>query len=161
YVQDRIGPNRVGPYGLLQSLADGLKFLLKEEIIPRRVDKFLYILAPAISLGTALMAFSVVPFGATEAPPDPPAKLALSTDPAQRQQYEQAKDKFKAEEKAYRDRYQFVIAPGLSIGILFVLAISSLTVYGIILGGWAGNNKYSFIGALRSSAQIVSYEIPM
>ena len=161
YVQDRIGPNRVGPYGLFQSLADGLKFLLKEEIIPRRVDKFLYILAPAIALSTALMVFSVVPFGATEAPPDPPVKLALSTDPAQRQRYPEELKKFEKAEKEYKDRYQFVIAPGLSIGIVFVFAISSLTVYGIILGGWAGNNKYSFIGALRSSAQIVSYEIPM
>ena len=161
YVQDRIGPNRVGPFGLLQSLADGLKFLLKEEIIPQRVDKFLFILAPGLALATALMAFTVVPFGATEAPPQPPAKLALSTDPAARQQYEAARREFERQERAYRDRYQFVIAPGLSIGILFVFAISSLTVYGIILGGWAGNNKYSFIGALRSSAQIVSYEIPM
>src|SRR4051794_38913155 len=105
YIQDRIGPNRVGPFGLLQSLADGLKFLLKEEIIPHHVDKFLYILAPAISLGTALMAFAVMPFGATEAPPDPPAKLAISTDPVQTQQFEQAKAKFKADERAYRDRY--------------------------------------------------------
>jgi NADH-quinone oxidoreductase subunit H len=161
YVQDRIGPNRVGPYGLFQSVADGLKFLFKEEIIPRRVDKFLYILAPAISLGTALMAFSVVPFGATEAPPDPPARLAISPDPSERQRLPEAKKQFEKEAQAYKDRYQFVIAPGLSIGILFVLAISSLAVYGIILGGWAGNNKYSFIGALRSSAQIVSYEIPM
>jgi NADH-quinone oxidoreductase subunit H len=161
YIQDRIGPNRVGPYGLFQSVADGLKFLFKEEIIPRRVDKFLYILAPAISLGTALMAFAVVPFGATEAPPDPPARLAISPDPALRQRLPEAKRQFEKEAQDYKDRYQFVIAPGLSIGILLVLAISSLAVYGIILGGWAGNNKYSFIGALRSSAQIVSYEIPM
>src|SRR5215831_9804526 len=94
YIQDRIGPNRVGPYGLFQSVADGLKFLFKEEIIPRRVDKFLYILAPTISLGTALMAFSVVPFGATEAPPDPPVKLAISPDPAQRQRLPEAIKRF-------------------------------------------------------------------
>ncbi len=161
YVQDRIGPNRVGPYGLFQSVADGLKFLFKEEIIPHHVDKILYLFAPAIALSTALMAFAVVPFGATEPPPEPPIKLALSTNGAKTQQYDQAVKKFEQDEKTYKDRYQFVIAPGLSIGIVFVFAISSLAVYGIILGGWSGNNKYSFIGALRSSAQIVSYEIPL
>jgi NADH-quinone oxidoreductase subunit H len=161
YVQDRIGPNRVGPWGLLQSVADGLKFLFKEEIIPRHVDKLLYIAAPGIALGTALLAFAVVPFGATEAPPQPPVKLALSTNSADQQKFEEAKQEFEQKEKEYRSRYQFVIAPGLDIGIVFVFAVASLGVYGIILGGWAGNNKYSFIGALRSSAQLVSYEIPM
>src|SRR5436309_7035082 len=72
YVQDRLGPNRVGPAGLLQSLADGLKFILKEEIVPDHVDKFLFILAPALAVGTALIAFAVVPFGHTMAPPEPP-----------------------------------------------------------------------------------------
>jgi NADH-quinone oxidoreductase subunit H len=128
FVQDRIGPNRVGPLGLFQPIADGLKFLFKEDIIPDRVDKLLYLLAPAVAMGTALLALAVVPFGPT------------STDP-----------------KAY----QFVIAPRVNIGILFVFAVSSLTVYGILLGGWSSNNKYSLLGALRSSAQIISYEIPM
>lgn len=128
FVQDRIGPNRVGPFGLLQPIADGLKFLFKEDIIPDHVDKLLFLLAPAVAMGTALLAFAVVPFGAT----DP-----TSTG------------------------YQFVIAPRVDIGILWVFAISSLAVYGIILGGWSANNKYSFIGALRSSAQLVSYEIPL
>jgi NADH-quinone oxidoreductase subunit H len=129
YMQDRIGPNRVGPAGLLQPIADGLKFILKEDIIPDHVDKLLFLLAPALAVSTALFAFAVVPFGPTSA--DAP------------------------------DTYQFVIAPRVDIGILFVFAIGSLAVYAILLGGWASNNKYSFIGALRSSAQLISYEIPL
>ncbi len=129
-VQDRCGPNRVGPWGLLQSVADGLKFLLKEDIIPNHVDKFLYLLAPCLAVSTALFAFAVIPFGQTS---------------TQAEQYS----------------YEFVIAPNVDIGILFVFAISSLNVYGVILGGWAANNKYSMMGALRSSAQIISYEIPL
>jgi NADH-quinone oxidoreductase subunit H len=141
WIQDRIGPNRVGPFGLLQPLADGLKFLFKEDIIPDRVDKLLYVLAPAIAVTTALLAFAVVPFGPTTAPP-PPGSSAEAI-----QQYDET--------------YQFVIAPGVNIGIVFVFAVTSLTVYAIILGGWASNSKYSFLGALRSSAQLISYEIPM
>jgi len=133
YVQDRLGPNRVGPGGLFQSIADGLKFLLKEDIIPKQVDKFLFILAPAIAMTTALFAFAVVPFGGTTAPTA----------------------------KEYAQTYQFVIAPGIDIGIVFIFAAASLAVYAIILGGWSANNKYSFIGGLRSSAQFISYEIPM
>src|SRR5581483_6620529 len=129
YVQDRIGPNRVGPYGLLQSVADGLKFLIKEEIVPARVDKPLFILAPCIAIFAAMLAFAVVPFGPTNKPGEA--------------------------------GYQFVIASGVDIGLVFIFAATSLTVYSIILGGWAANNKYSFIGGLRSSAQLVSYEIPM
>jgi NADH-quinone oxidoreductase subunit H len=130
YMQDRIGPNRVGPWGLLQSLADGLKFLLKEDIIPDHVDRVLFILAPAVTMVMALLAFAVVPFGPTSTSGHP-------------------------------ENYEFVIAPGLDIGIVFVFAVGSLTVYGVILGGWASNNKYSLLGALRSSAQLISYEIPM
>jgi NADH-quinone oxidoreductase subunit H len=128
WMQDRVGPNRVGPGGLFQPIADGLKFLFKEDIIPDRADKVLYLAAPSIAAITALMAFAVVPFG--------------PTSPGS-------------------DAYQFVIAPGVDVGIVFVFAVTSLTVYAIILGGWASNNKYSFIGALRSSAQLISYEIPM
>jgi NADH-quinone oxidoreductase subunit H len=131
WVQNRIGPNRVGPWGLLQSLADGLKFLLKEDIIPDHVDKLFFLLAPAIAVTTALLAFAVVPFGATSPSDD------------------------------RSGGYQFVIAPRIDVGIVFVFAVTSLTVYAIILGGWSSNSKYSLLGALRSSAQLVSYEIPM
>jgi len=132
-MQNRIGPNRVGPAGLLQVLADGLKFLMKEEFVPRYADKVLFIVAPAIGMVCAMLAFAIVPFGPTDDP----------------------------DGAAYMKDYQFVIAKNVNIGILFILAVSSLTVYGIILGGWASNNKYSLLGGLRSSAQIISYEIPL
>jgi NADH-quinone oxidoreductase subunit H len=140
WVQDRVGPNRCGfdlgqPeliklfrgfrfWGLGQPLADGLKFLLKEQVIPAHVNKVLYLLAPAVSILTTLLAFAVVPFGDTA-------------------------------------HGRFVIAPNVDIGIVWIFAVSSLAVYAVMLGGWASNNKYSFLGALRSSAQIVSYEIPL
>jgi NADH-quinone oxidoreductase subunit H len=155
WVQDRLGPNRVGPAGLLQPIADGVKFLLKEDIIPSHVDKVFYLLAPAIAIGTATFAFAVVPFGPTTAPPLVP--WAQSTTEADAI-YTPAVQQTVAE---YNDRYQAVIAPHVDIGFLFLFAVSSLAVYGIILGGWSSNNKYSLMGALRSSAQIISYEIPM
>jgi NADH-quinone oxidoreductase subunit H len=131
-LQDRLGPNRVGPYGLLQPVADGLKFIFKEEMLPQNADKFLYLLAPAIALTTATLAFAVVPFGDTNMP-----------------------------SVGHENAYQFVIAPKVDIGFVFIFAVGSMTVYAIILAGWSGNSKYGFIGALRSSAQLVSYEIPM
>jgi NADH-quinone oxidoreductase subunit H len=133
FMQNRVGPNRVGPIGLFQSLADGLKFVLKEEFVPQYADKVLFIIAPAIGLIAAFLSFAVVPFGPTDNPANP----------------------------NYLTQYQFIIAKNIDIGILFIFAISSLTVYGIILGGWASNNKYSLLGGLRSSAQIISYEIPL
>jgi NADH-quinone oxidoreductase subunit H len=151
YMQDRLGPNRVGPAGLLQPIADGLKFLLKEDIIPAHVDRLLYLAAPAIAMSTALFAFVVVPFGPTTAPPTPPPLNATKD----------LWDQYDQDAAKYKETYQFVIAPNIDIGIVLVFAVTSLTVYAIILGGWASNNKYSFIGALRSSAQLVSYEIPM
>lgn len=154
YVQDRIGPNRVGPFGLLQPIADGLKFLLKEDVIPSRVDKVLFLAAPAVAVGTATLAFAIVPFGPTSVPLNPPALARTAAT-------EEAWQKFDASLAAYQQSYQFVIAPGIDIGILFAFAIASLAVYAIILGGWASNNKYSFLGALRSSAQFISYEIPL
>jgi NADH-quinone oxidoreductase subunit H len=129
FIQDRLGPNRVGYQGLLQPLADGVKLFLKEEILPAGANRVLYFLAPAIALFTTTIALAVVPFGPTS-----------SADP---------------------NAPQFVIAPGLDIGILYVFAIGSLAVYAVILGGWGSNSKYSFFGAMRSSAQVLSYEIPM
>ncbi len=128
WMQDRIGPNRVGPYGLFQPLADGLKLLLKEEVIPKHVDKTLFLMAPMISVFTTMLALAVVPFGPVE---DAPSWL------------------------------RFIIAPGIDIGLVFIFAITSLAVYGIILGGWSSNNKYSALGSMRASAQVVSYEIPL
>jgi NADH-quinone oxidoreductase subunit H len=146
-MQNRIGPNRVGPAGLLQVVADGLKFVMKEEFVPHYADKVLFLVAPAIGMVCAMLAFAVVPFG----PVEPyPIRADYATD-----------GDFSAALKTYADSYQFVIAKNVDIGIVFILAVSSLTVYGIILGGWASNNKYSLIGGLRSSAQIISYEIPL
>lgn len=130
WMQDRIGPNRVGPMGLFQPVADGIKLLLKEEVIPPHVDKVLYVIAPAISVFTAMMAFAVVPFGPVNDPTVP-------------------------------SFIRFIIAPDIDIGLIFIFSITSLGVYGIVLGGWASNNKYSALGALRASAQVVSYEIPL
>ncbi|MBV9124809.1 MAG: NADH-quinone oxidoreductase subunit NuoH, partial [Planctomycetes bacterium] len=161
YVQDRIGPNRVGPFGLLQPLADGLKFLFKEDIIPAKVDKVLFLTAPVIAVSTALFAFVVVPFGPTTPLPRPPAPLSPYASPEQQTAYQQQEQTYQQDLQEYHSRYQFVIAPHVDIGIVFIFAITSLTVYAIILGGWASNNKYSFIGGLRSSAQLLSYEIPM
>lgn len=145
WIQDRVGPNRVGPGGLLQPLADGGKFFLKEEVVPSHVDKVFYLLAPAVAVITAFLAIAVVPFGSTVAPPDPQPSLAA----------------FDEHQSEYRSHYSFVLAPGLDIGVLFVFALGSLAVYGVILAGWSANNKYALLGSLRSSAQIISYEIPL
>jgi NADH-quinone oxidoreductase subunit H len=126
WIQDRLGPNRVGPGGLLQPIADGLKNFVKEETLPGKASKLFFILAPMMSIGPALVVFAVVPFAA---PLPTPWGLV-----------------------------EMMIAD-LSIGILFVLALSSLGVYGIVIAGWSSNNKYSFLGALRASAQMVSYEV--
>jgi NADH-quinone oxidoreductase subunit H len=120
FMQARLGPMRVGPWGLLQPLADGLKLLLKEDIVPSGADKYIFLLAPVISIIAAFTVFAAVPFG-------PPDKGFVITD--------------------------------LNIGLLFILAVSSLGIYGIILGGWSSNSHYPLLGALRSSAQLVSYEV--
>lgn len=126
--QFRPGPNRVGPFGLLQPLADGVKMALKEEIIPARADRTLYILAPAISLACALLAFSVIPFGQ-------PMHIFGQVVPMQ------------------------IFSP--NVGVLYVLAITSIGVYGITFGGWASQSKYAILGGLRSTAQMISYELAM
>lgn len=128
-VQDRLGPNRVGPWGIFQAVADGIKIFLKEQVVPSHVHKFLYFLAPCISLMTAMFALCVLPYG------------PVPTD--------------------YQGGLRFIVMPGVDIGLLMMFAISSLSAYGIILGGWASNNKYSLYGAIRSCAQFISYEIPL
>jgi NADH-quinone oxidoreductase subunit H len=154
YVQDRVGPNRVGPWGLLQPLADGIKMFFKEDIIPKHVDKLFYFIAPGVGVATALLAFSIVPFGPSTPPPSPVAIDGLMP-------VDMAIAAHAEHERVYKSNFTFAIAPGLDIGILFTFAIGSLVVYGIILGGWSGNSKYSLLGSLRSSAQIISYEIPL
>jgi len=141
WIQDRIGPNRVGiPLtkfrlgGLGQPLADGGKFLLKEEYTPAHVEKWLYVLAPISILVAALAVFAVIPFGSV-LPAIPQAGLD--------------------------EPIRLIVAPGVNVGMIFVFALSSIAVYGVILGGWASNNKYSFLGGLRSSAQLIAYELPM
>lgn len=128
WIQDRHGPNRVGPWGLFQVLADGLKNFMKEETMPGDVNKPLFILAPAIAFCTAMIAWAVIPFGAPM--PTPWGRIDL-------------------------------VVADLPIGFLYVLAITSIGIYGIVLAGWSSNNKYSLLGGLRSSAQMVSYEIAM
>jgi len=128
WIQGRLGPNRVGPGGLLQPAADGLKNIMKEETYPEQAYKPLFVLAPAMSFIPALITWAVIPFGA---PWDSPW-----------------------------GRIDMALAP-LPVGFLYILAISSLGVYGIVLAGWSSNNKYAFLGGLRSSAQMVSYEIAM
>jgi NADH-quinone oxidoreductase subunit H len=128
WMQGRVGPNRVGPFGLMQPLADVLKFLLKEDFIPSHVSKFYYTLGPAIALVAPLTAFAVIPFGSF---------LVINGE-----------------------KIPLQIAD-LNMGFLFILAFAGLEVYPIMIAGWASNNKYAVLGALRGSSQIVSYEIAM
>src|SRR5688500_14356319 len=143
WVQDRKGPNRVGIpftkiklFGLGQPLADGLKFIFKEEHTPRHVDKILFTLAPISILAAALAIYAVIPFGSV---------LPASA----------------SDLVGLKHQIDLVVAPGIDVGMIYVFALSSIAVYGVILGGWASNSKYSLIGGLRSSAQLIAYELPM
>ena len=128
FIQGRLGPNRVGPQGLLQPIADGIKFLMKEDIIPDGVNKPIYLLAPVIMLIPALMTFAVIPFG---------SDITL-----------------------FGRQIPLQVAD-VNVGILYVLALTSIGVYGIVLAGWSSNSKYSLLGGLRSAAQLISYELAM
>ncbi len=128
FIQNRLGPNRVGPWGLLQPVADGLKFLFKEDIIPNRANLVVYLAAPPAILVPALMGFAVIPFGET---------MTL-----------------------FGREVQLQIAD-VNVGILYILAMASLGVYGVVLGGWASNNKYALLGGIRASAQMISYELSL
>src|SRR5438128_8995194 len=128
HIQVRPGPYRVGPHGLLQPLADVIKLITKEDLVPPYVNKPLYLAAPFLAITMALLSISVIPFG-------PVIHVA-----------------------GYQTMMQLT---DLNIGVLFVLAVSSMGVYGIALAGWASNNKYALLGGLRSSAQMISYELPL
>lgn len=119
YIQMRIGPNRVGPMGLFQPIADGLKLLMKEVILPAKSNLYLFVLAPILAIGPALAAWAVMPFDAD------------------------------------------LILADINAGLLYILAITSMSVYGVVIAGWASNSRYAFLGAMRSAAQVVSYEIAM
>src|SRR6185369_1856593 len=127
-IQDRIGPNRAGPFGILQPLADGLKLFMKEEIIPTSSNKFLFILGPCLAMMTAMMTSAVIPWG---------SKLEL-----------------------FGRSIALQIAD-INIGILYVFGVVSMGVYGIMIGGWASNNKFSLLAAIRGASQMISYELAM
>lgn len=128
FLQDRLGPNRAGPFGILQPLADGVKMFMKEEIIPNVSNKFLFILGPSIAMLTALMTGAVIPWG-------PSLHIGGET-------------------------WRLQVAD-VNIGVLYLLGVVSIGVYGVMIGGWASNNKYSMLGALRASSQMISYEVAM
>ena len=128
-MQVRIGPNRAGPWGLLQPVADGLKLIFKEELIPAKADKLIFVLAPIITVVPALIVLAVLPFGPAVSIGGRQIHLGLADD--------------------------------LNVGALYILAVASIAVYGITLAGWSSNNKYALMGGLRSSAQMVSYELAL
>ena len=135
WVQDRIGPNRVGPMGLLQPIADGIKLIAKEEFMPKGADRALFILAPVLTVIPAMIGFAIIPWAGTLDLASLPL-LNLTGDVR-------------------------IMGADVNVGLVYLVAATSVGVYGVAIGGWASNNKYSFLGGLRASAQMISYEIPM
>jgi len=193
WTQDRIGPNRVGPWGLFQPLADGAKFMFKEDYEPAGVDRWLFTLAPAIMIIVMIISIAVLPWGGvhqttrsvdvtrvvgededsellSRATKDPKSseyraaqELAVRQVPVNATLYSQPSEPYPRDGRVYVNitySYPFQIAK-LNIGALFIIAVLSLAVYGVVLGGWASNNKYSFLGGLRATAQMISYEITL
>ena len=128
-MQVRYGPNRAGPFGLLQPVADGVKLIFKEELIPAKADKLVFLIAPVLTVVPALVMLAVVPFGETV--------------------------------NLFGQQISLSIAGDINVGVLYITAIASISVYGIVLAGWASNNKYAMMGGIRSSAQMVSYELAL
>jgi NADH-quinone oxidoreductase subunit H len=128
-LQVRIGPNRAGPFGLMQPLADGVKLIFKEELIPDKADKLIFLLAPIVTVVPALIILAVLPFGGTVIIFGRPVSLSIAGD--------------------------------INVGILYITAIASISVYGIVLAGWSSNNKYATMGGVRSTAQMISYELAL
>jgi NADH-quinone oxidoreductase subunit H len=128
WMQYRVGPNRVGPFGLLQPLADGIKFIFKEELVPEGANRLMFRLAPALAAMPSMLTIAVIPFGTTAMIAGHPVVLSVADIP---------------------------------IGVMYMLAIGGLSIYGIILGGWSSNSKYSLLGGLRASAQMISYELTL
>jgi NADH-quinone oxidoreductase subunit H len=124
-IQTRIGPNRAGPWGVLQPVADGVKLIFKEELVPAKADKILFMLAPIITVVPAMLLLAVIPMG--------PEILG----------------------------FQLGLADGVNVGVLYIMAIASIAVYGIVIAGWASNNKYALLGGLRATAQMISYELSL
>ena len=144
WVQDRLGPNRVGIpltkirlFGLGQPLADGVKLLFKEQLAPSQIDRALFVVAPISIFVAAVVAFAVIPLGSAIPAEAFPASWGITTP------------------------VSLDVAPDIDVGIIYVFAVGSIAVYGVVLGGWASNNKYSFLGGMRSSAQLISYELPL
>ena len=131
-MQDRRGPNRAGPFGILQPMADGLKLFMKEEIIPRTSNKFLFVLGPCLAMLTAMMTSAVIPWA---------GKIHFTL--------------------FGQDRWVDLQITDINIGVLYIFGVVSMGVYGVMIGGWASNNKFSLIAALRGASQVISYELPM